>query len=235
MDPAPAVASPYSTVPPRLVPLPRRRQVLSDDVYERVKALIMDHVIASGERINMDALSRKLQVSPTPIREALARLESDGLIRKEPLRGYSATPVLTRAELDDLYEFRLHVEPWAAARAAERAGSARTALRRELDTCSIVPQGGDYEAFKAIAAHDTRFHDLIMTMADNTVMHAAYAHTHCHLHVFRLYYSSGLATAALREHRLIVKAIEDRAPERAAAAMTAHLESSHERLAAVFD
>ena len=100
-------------------PLPRR-QVLTDGVHEAIKALIMDQTIEPGARVSIDGLARRLGVSPTPVREALARLESAELVVKEPLRGYRTTPLLNRAELDDLYQFRLLIEPWAAARAAER-------------------------------------------------------------------------------------------------------------------
>ena len=118
-----------SALPPSRAHAPSRpagtrlpqRQVLADDVYEAVKALVMDHVIAPGARVSIDGLARELGVSQTPIREALARLESDGLVTKEPLRGYSATPLLTRAEVDDLFQFRLLIEPWVAGRAAELA------------------------------------------------------------------------------------------------------------------
>ena len=74
-----------------------RRNVLADDVYELVKAMVMDHVIRPGARVSIDGLARELAVSPTPVREALARLESDGLVLKEPLKGYRATPLLTLA------------------------------------------------------------------------------------------------------------------------------------------
>jgi DNA-binding GntR family transcriptional regulator len=69
-----------------------RRTTLTDDVYAAVQALIMDHVIPPDERVNIDALARRLDVSPTPVREALARLEADGLVSKRPLAGYTTTP-----------------------------------------------------------------------------------------------------------------------------------------------
>ena len=64
-----------------------RRSVLSDEIYDMIKAMIFDHEIAPGSRVNIDALALQLEVSQTPVREALARLESDGLIEKEPLKG----------------------------------------------------------------------------------------------------------------------------------------------------
>ena len=71
-----------------------RRQMLADDVYEAIKTMLMDHVIRPGARISIDGLAREFQVSSTPVREALARLESEGLALKEPLKGYRATPLL---------------------------------------------------------------------------------------------------------------------------------------------
>ena len=51
-----------------------RRSVLSDEIYEMIKAKLFDHEIAPGSRVNIDALSVQLEVSQTPVREALARL-----------------------------------------------------------------------------------------------------------------------------------------------------------------
>src|SRR5262245_38687980 len=97
----------------------RRRQSMAVDVYEALKAMIMDGALPPGERVNLDEAARRLEVSQSPVREALARLEAEGLVIKEAFRGYSTTPQLTRAELVDLFDFRFVVEPWAAARAAD--------------------------------------------------------------------------------------------------------------------
>ncbi len=103
---------------------PLRRSTLGDGVYEAVKALVMEHTLAPGDRVNIDALARDLEVSPTPLREALARLESDGLVRKRPLAGYTVTPLLTRQEFTDMFDMRLVLEGSAARWAAERASDA---------------------------------------------------------------------------------------------------------------
>jgi DNA-binding transcriptional MocR family regulator len=65
--------------------------VLVDDVHEAIKSMIMDGEIPPGARVSIDGLARQLSVSPTPVREALARLESAELVVKEPLRGYRTT------------------------------------------------------------------------------------------------------------------------------------------------
>src|SRR3954454_13810875 len=95
---------------PRLPP----RQGLRNDVYETVKGLIMDSVVQPGTRLNIDALTRELGISQTPMRESLARLESDGLVIKELLRGYRVSYALTRDEFDDLFDYRPDIKPWAA-------------------------------------------------------------------------------------------------------------------------
>src|SRR2546423_1381279 len=60
---------------------PVRPATLTEDVYSSLQTLIMDHEIAPGDRLNIDALARQLAVSPTPVRGGLARPESDGRVR----------------------------------------------------------------------------------------------------------------------------------------------------------
>ncbi|HYZ52750.1 MAG TPA: GntR family transcriptional regulator [Streptosporangiaceae bacterium] len=54
-----------------------RRQVLSDGVYVKLKAQLMEHIVEPGARLGIDALARRFQVLQTLVREALARLESE--------------------------------------------------------------------------------------------------------------------------------------------------------------
>src|SRR6266700_3458122 len=87
---------------------------------QRLSALGSRQVLADGvyERINIDEIARELDVSGTPVREALARLESEGLVSRLPLRGYRVTELLTRDEVEDMYGLRLLLEPPSAAKAA---------------------------------------------------------------------------------------------------------------------
>jgi DNA-binding GntR family transcriptional regulator len=219
----------------QLTRLPQR-QVLSDDVYETVKGLIMDSVVEPGTRLNIDALTRELGISQTPIRESLARLESDGLVIKEPLRGYRVSSRLTREEFEDLFEYRMLIEPWAAGRAAELSSAEDlTRLKDEMLSYTEVPDRPDYDSYKAMAAHDQRFHDLVLELATNDTARQSFARTHCHLHLFRLYYPGTVATKALREHKMVVAAVRRREPAEAFAAMRAHIEASRQRLLPVFD
>ena len=206
---------------------PLRRPVLVDDVHEAIKALIMDHRIAPGARVSIDGLARDLGVSPTPVREALARLESAQLVVKEPLRGYRTTPLLTLDQLDDLYQFRLLIEPWAAARAAARAGEdGRARLAAEL-AAADAPDDDTYAAYRAFTAHDARFHLLVAELAGSDQVRQAFQRTHWHLHIYRLHYDRGIGPKALAEHRKISDAVLAGDAATAEAAMCEHLERSY--------
>jgi DNA-binding GntR family transcriptional regulator len=213
-----------------------RRQMLADDVYEAIKTMLMDHVVRPGARISIDGLAREFQVSSTPVREALARLESEGLADKEPLKGYRATPLLTLEEFDDLYRFRLLLEPWAARRAAELIDDeGRERLTGELST-AVEPTSVDYAGYKSLTAHDNRFHSLIAGLSGSEQVRLAFQRTHCHLHIFRLHYDRDTGPEVLVEHRQIVEAIASGDPVAAEAAMTQHIENSMSvRLRRIYD
>jgi DNA-binding GntR family transcriptional regulator len=210
-----------------------RRNALTDEVYESLKTLIMDHVIAPGERLNIDSLTRELGTSATPVREALARLESDGLATRQAMRGYSVAPVLTPDQIAELYELRLLIEPWAAARAAGRHDEAGIAgLVEELDSLSDAPTGSGHEAYRAFIAHDERLHKAILELAGNQTILQAFARTHAHLHLYRVGYGQDLGQQAEDEHAGLVRAIADGDVAAAEAAMREHLEAARDRLAA---
>lgn len=226
------MTSASAAVPPVRMP---SRQTLSDDVYELLKSRVMDHELEPSSRVNMDALARELDVSPTPLREALARLESDGLVRKESLRGYFIAPLISQDQFESLFEYRLLIEPWSAARAAERAGEDQMReLVEELHTVEEVPSADIYSAYRAVATHDHRFHLLVARLSGNEYLPAAFERTNCHMHIFRLFYKKYVGTAALEEHTRVVDGIRAGDPTAAYDAMRDHLEASRARLREVF-
>lgn len=208
-----------------------RRQVLTDEVYEDLKTLIMNHVLAPGSRLNIDALARELGTSSTPIREALARLEVDGLAVKVALRGYLTADLLSARELAELTDLRLLLEPWAAARAAKTLDTAgAAALDTEMEFSPEPPDSSTYESYRDFSAHDTRLHDLIQQLSGNESVRRALARTHCHVHIFRLGYTRTIALPSTLEHQAVVDAIKSRNPKAAEKAMRNHLVAAHSRL-----
>ena len=228
-----------------------RQSVLSDEIYALIKAKIFELEIAPGERLNIDALALLLNVSHTPIRESLARLESEGLILKEPLKGYSATNLLTMREFNDLFEFRLLIEPWSAQKAAEVIDDAGIVeLNSEIKRAHASLKLGNDQQIQALTEHDARFHTLVARIAGNQSVLRAFESTHCHLHLLRLfmaakknrlapeawtafiqdffdhYYQSESGQLALHQHEAIAAAIIDKDGELARSIMHAHIEAS---------
>jgi DNA-binding GntR family transcriptional regulator len=222
-------------VPPRQSSDASRGKAAVGDVYSSMRASILKGEIAPGTRINIDAVSRSMGVSQTPVREVLQRLEGDNLVVYSPGRGYSTTPLLDLAELRSLFEFRLLVEPWAARSAAvDRLANPAADLEKELSAFRDTMQGkGDLR--QDLVAHDTRSHDTILAAAGNPVVRHAFAQTHCHLHTFRLYPADVDGAITVAEHSAVREAIRACQPDRAEEAMAEHIRNSFTRFAQAFE
>lgn len=215
---------------------PAARLTLADDVYESLKALIMEHALTPGVRVSIDGLARDLEVSPTPVREALARLESDGLVVKRPMSGYSTTPLLSRVEFDELFEMRLLLEPVAARLAARQAAEFDRARVLSQSAATIgVTVGDAYRQHAAFTALDARFHDLIAQVAGGRLLDEAISRLHAHLHIHRLYFPAADAEQTTAEHRAVAEAISAQDGRAAEAAMRAHLTAARERHLPAFE
>jgi DNA-binding GntR family transcriptional regulator len=208
-----------------------RRSVLTEDVHERVKGLIMNGDLEPGARVNIYAIARLLEVSQTPVREVLSALKSEGLLTKEALRGYSVASLLTPGQIADLYQLRLLLEPWAAGRAAELVtAEAGERVRAELASVPKAPQGTRYEDYHGLADHDARFHDLIAELSGSEALRDSLRRTHCHLHLFRIEYAGRRdGDPPLAEHARIAEAVVAGSPETASEAMRAHLAAARDR------
>lgn len=206
-------------------------RVVRDEVHAALTALILRAEIPPSSRVNIDAVAARFGVSTTPVREALARLESDGLVYKVHLRGYRTTGLLTRREVCDLWDFRLRIEPWAAARAAERVtGPEAEELVRWGAAVRTAPEAGDFAGVKAFSEHDEHLHRRVLALAGNAVAARAFDRMHCHLHAFRLTYDLQAGTETIDEHDAVVRAIAHGDPLEASHRMAAHLEASLARI-----
>jgi DNA-binding GntR family transcriptional regulator len=219
-------------------PIPRvRRSTLGEEVYETLKTLVMEHSLAPGDRINIDALARELDVSPTPVREGLARLESDGLVRKRPLAGYTVSPLLTRAEFNDMFDMRLVLEGAAARWAGMRASGAQRAEITRQSKISVTPAQTETDRWTSHAEFtnlDAQFHDLIAEAAGNPLLRDSIGRLHAHLHLHRLFFPFAQTGTTGREHRRVATAIRAGDGDAAEAAMREHLNQARERHLAAF-
>jgi len=209
---------------------------IADSVHEQIYERIMSLKIPPGSRITIDGLARELNVSQTPVREALTRLERESLVRKEHLIGYSASPQLTRKEFDNLYKFRLMLEPESARQACLKL-TPETLARIESAAADMekgeppVDRNSRYSRFARADAH---FHDEILKVADNEIVRQAMSDQHVHLHIFRLMFHSRVTQDALEEHERLLTAFRTGNADGAFQAMHDHICLSRDRLVEAF-
>lgn len=115
------------------------KQPIADQMYSVLLRQLMAGEREAGSSPNIGALARELDVSQTPLREALARLEHTGLVERVALRGYRVAPMMTRGDVQQLFEARLLSEPRLAHDAALRAtpSSSRSCARASRSTSGL--------------------------------------------------------------------------------------------------
>jgi DNA-binding GntR family transcriptional regulator len=210
--------------------LVKRPARLGDEVYNAIYAQLMSHKIAPGSRISIDNLVREMGVSQTPIREALSRLEAQGLVVKTHLIGYSAASQMDMGRLKQLYDLRLLLEPYAAEHAAINMTDEGVAQLEAIDqSMRGVPNPGLRASYGEFAQNDGQFHDLIASYSGNELVQDTLARLHTHVHLFRLFYHATATTDANTEHEDIIAAISRRDGKAAHDAMYFHIEQSRNR------
>lgn len=212
-----------------------RRSGLTEQIYDLLRERIIDGVLASDRRLNIDALARELHVSAIPVREALARLSAENLVVSEPHKGYTVAPMVTLERLHSLYDTRLLLEPPAAHLAVSRLDDA--ALRRLGDLVARMESlrvGPTYYEFKAFTVCDHDFHSVIVAGSGNVVLAELYESLSPHIQLSRLYPGRGGVDSeeGSREHHAILNAFLAGDPAAAAAAVTAHIDGARRRLGA---
>jgi DNA-binding GntR family transcriptional regulator len=106
------------------VPVSLQTVTKAEAVYLETRSRILKGTLAPGSAVNQEVLAADLGVSITPLREALRRLEMEGLIRLEAHRTMIITP-LTSRELDEMYAIRMELDPFAAGLAAVNVSEAQ--------------------------------------------------------------------------------------------------------------
>lgn len=115
-------------------------RTISDQLVDLLRERILSGKMASGNAIRQDSLAGELGISKIPLREALARLEQDGLLQSQPNRGFFVRP-MSADELEEIYALRLKLEPDAVVAGSREASPEARAhavealeeFRREAD------------------------------------------------------------------------------------------------------
>jgi DNA-binding GntR family transcriptional regulator len=205
-------------------------------VYDALRRAIIQNRFEPGDRLQAADLAARLGVSVTPVREALIRLQGDGLVVCRPNRGAVVAPLSVR-EVRDLYETRSALEGLAAGLAAARAERTHLdALRRAAGR--LVPPQTDGRDAGEIVQLNREFHLAVVTASGNPVLLDLLRGILDRIQRFRNLYHDLLPrlAEAYEEHLAIVEAIErhDAAEAEArmrrnvlaaAAAVVAHIEA----------
>lgn len=138
---------------------------LDDDVYAKVKAMILSNRLRAGQKLAHQHIADQLQVSRTPVRQALERLFQEGYVVRLPARGYYVAEINSR-EARDLYQMRMALEPYALRTAMMKGISAEELeeLARLLKVYAAhVSENTIYERVLS----DQAFHLYLASLAGN--------------------------------------------------------------------
>lgn len=211
------------------------RRGLRDRVYDLVLDMLLSSGIEPGARLSIDAIARDLDVSPTPVREALVQLERTGLVTRVTHKGYRVAPPLADDQLESLFDARIVLESGATALAAANADDdlipaleAALAQHVEMTTRVRVAAGSGtipVGLLREYFAVDWAFHHLIFEGTHNPFLLDMSEGISTRVHRMRQTVETGVTDAdqAVVEHRAILDAFAD-GPEAAAAAMRSHIE-----------
>jgi DNA-binding GntR family transcriptional regulator len=209
------------------------RTTETDDGYTLLRQAILSGELLPNERLVELDLSERFEIGRAAIRTALARLEQDGIVEREPFRG-ARVRLIPASEAVEILEARAVLEGLAARKAAANAtGKDVTALRAILKRMDAKFKAGDLLGGSEI---NTELHRTIIQIAK----HSAAARLIEGLqaqnvrHQFRTILVPGRAVCSLEEHKAIVEAIASRDGDAAERAMRLHLSHVVEALASTY-
>ena len=194
-----------------------------ESAYERLFRAIEIGEIEPGERLLEIELAKRFGVSRTPIREAIRKLESEGIIRHVPRVG-AVVRRLGQSEIVELYEMRIVLEATAAEMAAKHASSAEIATLEALNADMLNARAEP----NTVARINRQFHVCIVKAARNQFL------IHCYNDLSNALMLLGKTTLDTQQridhvcaqHADIIRALHDRQGNAAADAMKAHMETS---------
>ncbi|MCH8500219.1 MAG: GntR family transcriptional regulator [Marinobacter sp.] len=204
----------------------------ADEAFDRLQLAIVKGELVPGEKIGEMELCERFQLTRGPLREALGRLESRGLLVRRPHAGVKVVSI-SADELIELYQVREIMEGLAARQAAERMTDQEIQeLLAMLDSHEqAIEQAGGQAYYQEEGDYD--FHYRIATGSRNTQLSRMLLgdlYYMVRLYRYRLSTSAGRPHKALKEHRQIAEAIAARDGELAAFLMQRHINAARQNI-----
>ena len=194
------------------------------DAYERLVADIQTGGLSPGDRLTETGIARRFGISRTPVREAIRRLEAEGLVTHIPRVG-AAIRLLDHAEVTELYEMRTVLEG-TTARLAARGAS-------EVELSELLAINADMNAALAkgapLHALNRQFHAALLDAAKNRFLRKSVRAIEKTLLILgpSTLDEADRATEAVAEHAAVLDALAARDAAAAEAAMRTHMEAAH--------
>ena len=213
-------------VPVGAVRLDQRPDSLSESVYNAIRQAIIDGTIPPATRVTEAALAKQMNVSKTPVREALLRLREIGLIESDgPRAGRIVMPSLE--QLRDAYEIRCALETTSARLAGQRGD--RDSLLAAHEQATLTVTAANSRAIAAYREADELFHSLIGRASGNQKLARMIDDVNALISALRMRSLPGIDASPLcaAQHVAIAQALLDGDGETAAACMDKHV--SHVR------
>lgn len=201
---------------------------LRELAYDSIRDAILDGSLAAGQRIKERDVASQMGISTTPVKEALRRLEQEGLIVSQPRRG-AVVAELALTSVEEIVAIRARLESLAAKFAASRATEDELVeLRAHLAKMGqLTNSSSDLAALEAANAH---FHDLVRGAARNVFLNRFVAALEPFDRSVRHQALADRAEArrGFAEHSAVLEAIEGRDGDQAAEVMLRHISRSAE-------
>jgi DNA-binding GntR family transcriptional regulator len=195
-------------------------RTLADGAFAALHDAIVTGELAPGERLPIEELGDALGMSAMPIREALRRLDTAGLVENVPHRGARVTE-LSIADLVDVYEARLALEPLAVRRAAERFTPENAAIARaRLDALAALPDDNSPATWAAHTAFHFALYDAAESVWLGRLIRPLWETSQRYRLAVRV---AGKLDARRVEHETILRACIDHDADRAALSLHNHL------------
>jgi DNA-binding GntR family transcriptional regulator len=209
-------------------------QTKHQQVYESLRAAIINGEIQPGERINIRQLAKQFEVSEIPVREALKALAGENLVQIVPYAGAVATSISGK-DLAELGEIRMRLEPWGTGLAATQLSQSDLhQLAGYLDEMDQAIRSGDMASF---ARADRTFHSIIFARCPNERLGDLLNNlwTASERNVLGLRKLPDHAARSQEEHRILFAALERRDAKAAEEAASRHRQGLIERLSSLVE
>lgn len=193
---------------------------LSEKVASRIREAIMSGELGSPDFIRTEQLASDLGVSPTPVREALMVLASEGTVRWEPRRGFRVVP-LSAQDVTDVFAVQAHLAGELAARAAEKLTDEQIADLQAIQKDSKAALAAGDVATTDRLNHE--FHRIINSASGSTRLANMLRNIVQHVPLSSYAEVDGWTHASATDHVRVLRALRARDPEAARVAMTRHI------------